>query len=130
MRPAGYNEIRRITQRYSVALVDRRGDGYYNIDYATIAPDGTIIRSWKEAKEKLPKEVRKAIWPELLLAFAGLLAAVRPLKLIRQQPIGTEDHSRHHQLTDVLTHLGYTLEKTWQDDKDLYRTYIRMSNGN
>jgi len=130
VRPDGYNEIRRVTQRFTVALVDRKGDGYYNIDYATIAPDGTIVRSWQEAKEKLPKILRQLIWPELLRAFAGLLAVVRPLKLIRQQPVGTDDHPRHHQFTAMLTSLGYTLEKTWQDDKDVYRTYTRIIDGN
>jgi hypothetical protein len=125
LRPVGYNEIRRITQRYMVGLVDHRGDGHYNVEYATIAPDGTAITTWRDAREKLTKEDRRALWPEMLKAFAGLLAAVRPLKLVRKQPLGSEDHPRHHQVTAVLTVLGYTLEKTWTDDNDVHRTYTR-----
>jgi len=119
----GYNEIRISRGAFSVALVDTDGSGIYNMEYVTRTPTGEIVRTWRDAREKLPKEIRQRIWPDLLHDLSRLFLIADVKQILRRQPNGTEDHPRHHAVTVALERAGFRLERDWVEGFDLHRLY-------
>lgn len=124
-----WNGWRRRIDQVGVSLTDRRNDGYYNVGYETYTKEGRPIGSFAEAKRLLSKEERQRLWPIILTEMDQLIRLISPEKLWRHQPLGTEDHPRHHQFTQMLHDAGYVLEKTWTDETTVYRTYVKADNG-
>jgi hypothetical protein len=121
----GYNEIRISRGAFSVALVDPRGTGVYNMEYVTRTPLGEIVRTWRDAHEKIPKEIRLRIWPDLLRDLSRLFLIADVHKILRRQPNGTEDHPRHHDVTAALERAGYRLERDYIEGFELHRLYVK-----